>query len=580
LRGSLRAPADKSLSHRVALFSAMAEGRSQVSGLLSSLDVCSTLNAVALLGAQVELVEEDGALSGSITGWGERGPRLGTACGDAGLFDAATEHKRVRPFCVPAVAPPVIGCGEEHKRDVPFCVPAAVATLPVIDCGNSGTTVRLLMGVLAGWPGSALLSGDASLRARPMHRVTAPLTEMGATFSAGGGGAAAAPTKGAPVVPPAFATTTATSEAAVPAAQTLPLVVAGHYPLRAISYRSPVASAQVKTAIILAGLRAQGTTSVSESALSRDHTELLLPAYGVQIERLLPAKQPDTPAANVPAQASVGTHSSGSGLSATGFTVRVAGGQQLCACAMRVPGDPSSAAFMLVAAALAPNSEVTVRGLLLNPTRTGFLAVMRRMGADITVREDRDWRMGAESIGDVTLRYSPQLSATEVAPEEVPSLIDELPILALLATAARGTTLFRGVGELRVKESDRLAAIVAGLQALGCKAHAQGDDLFVQAGLPTRAVAPPALGDHRLAMTWAVADAVFGLGLALDGREAVAVSYPGFFSDLRSLQTSPIVTLPASSMPAAAERSSAGRRAPREAGPPCGSPFKLAADDL
>jgi 3-phosphoshikimate 1-carboxyvinyltransferase len=207
---------------------------------------------------------------------------------------------------------------------------------------------------------------------------------------------------------------------------------------------------------------------------------------------------------------------------------------------MRVPGDPSSAAFMLVAAALVPNSEVTVRGLLLNPTRTGFLAVMQRMGADITVREDRDWRVGAESVGDVTLRHSPQLSATEVAPEEVPSLIDELPILALLATAARGTTLFRGVGELRVKESDRLAAIVGGLQALGCKARAQGDDLCVQAGLPTRAAAPPAFGDHRLAMTWAVADAAFGLGLALDGREAVAVSYPGFFADLQALQTPPI----------------------------------------
>jgi 3-phosphoshikimate 1-carboxyvinyltransferase len=206
---------------------------------------------------------------------------------------------------------------------------------------------------------------------------------------------------------------------------------------------------------------------------------------------------------------------------------------------MRLPGDPASAAFMLVAAALIPGSEVTVCDLLLNPTRCGFIEVMQRMGASITLRRDPTWHLGAESVGEVTLRHSPQLRACEVKAAEVPSLIDELPILALLATAAAGTTVFREVGELRVKESDRLAAIVNGLTMLGCLARVLGDDLVVESGRPWQRNAPPALGDHRLAMTWAIASRAFGLELELDSRAAVAVSYPSFFADLEALTSEP-----------------------------------------
>jgi 3-phosphoshikimate 1-carboxyvinyltransferase len=281
--------------------------------------------------------------------------------------------------------------------------------------------------------------------------------------------------------------------------------VHGTAALRAIDYQSPVASAQVKSAVLLAGLNARGTTSVTEPCKSRDHTELLLPAYGVELE--------------------VG-----------GLTVSIPGGQRLRASDCEVPGDPSSAAFPLVAAALIPLSEVTVRGMLLNPTRTGFLSVMRRMGADIAIEISNNSALGGEQVGDVTLRYREGLVATEVEAHEVPSLIDELPILALLATAAQGTTVFRQVGELRVKESDRLAAIVCGLTALGCDAHDEGDSLSV-------GFAPPRIGDvslethddHRLAMTWAIAARAFDLAPCIHGLESVKVSYPGFFDDLKRL---------------------------------------------
>jgi 3-phosphoshikimate 1-carboxyvinyltransferase len=433
-------PSDKSLSHRVALFSAMAEGTSRVRGLLDSLDVRSTLGVIEALGARVDLdVEESGSngetlpgvdtaglggLSGTITGWGTAGPR--------------------------APAGP-------------------------LQCGNSGTTARLLLGVLSGYDISATLVGDESLSRRPMSRVTVPLSQMGARF--------------------------APAQDAI----TLPLTLCGSASLAALSYQGPVASAQVKSAVLLAGLNACGTTCVTEPYRSRNHTELLLPAYGAN-------------------------------LSIKGLRVSVSGGQRLRACDCVVPGDPSSAAFLLVAAALIPGSEVTVRGLLLNPTRTGFLEVMRRMGADLSVTAGEDGQLGGERVGDVTLRYRAGLTATVVEAQEVPALIDEVPILALLATAAEGTTVFEHVGELRVKESDRLAAIVSGLGTLGCTARAEGDELYVTC-------APPRLGaqtlethnDHRLAMTWAVAARAFELGPTILGLESVRVSYPGFFDDLKRL---------------------------------------------
>ncbi|MDR2586866.1 MAG: hypothetical protein LBC23_01215, partial [Coriobacteriales bacterium] len=201
-----------------------------------------------------------------------------------------------------------------------------------------------------------------------------------------------------------------------------------------------------------------------------------------------------------------------------------------------VPGDPSSAAFLLVTAALIPGSEVTVRGMLLNPTRTGFLEVMRRMGADLSITAGESGRLGGERVGDVTLRHHAGLTATVVEAQETPALIDEVPILALLATAAEGTTVFKHVGELRVKESDRLAAIVEGLGALGCTARAEGDELHVTGGLPRLGTQTlETHNDHRLAMTWTVAARAFCLNPTILGLKSVSVSYPGFFEDLKRL---------------------------------------------
>jgi 3-phosphoshikimate 1-carboxyvinyltransferase len=464
LRGSIRVPSDKSLSHRIALFSALAEGTSQVSGLLDSFDVRSTLGAVEALGARLALQGDEDGLSGSITGWGARGPggAVPRAAGGSGL---------------PATASP-----------------AAAQTL---QCGNSGTTARLLLGALSGFGVAVRLEGDPSLSTRPMSRVTLPLSKMGARFLpadtlalvSDGSAAPAAPDAGDVVPPP----------------DTLPLVVCGSASLKAIDYESPVASAQVKSAVLLAGLNARGTTCVTEPYRSRNHTELLLPAYGARV-------------------------------STEGLTVSVTGGQALHAHDCAVPGDPSSAAFLLVAAALVPHSEVTVRGVLLNPTRIGFLEVMRRMGADVSLDVDGEAALGSEQVGDVTLRYRKGLVATTVEAHEVPGLIDEVPILALLATAAEGTTVFRQVGELRVKESDRLAAIVEGLVALGCNATIEGDDLHVTSGRrPPRERRLQTHGDHRLAMTFSIAERVFGLDLDIQDIASVGVSYPRFFDDLERL---------------------------------------------
>ena len=427
LNGSIRVPGDKSLSHRVALFSAMAEGASSVCGLLDSFDVRSTLGAIEALGAKVDLAAGEDGLAGTITGWGEAGPQ---------------------------------------SPDV------------VLDCGNSGTTARLLLGVLSGYGITACLAGDESLSKRPMGRVTLPLSLMGACFNV----------RGTPDTP-----------------DTLPMIVQGRALLKAIEYASPVASAQVKSAILLAGLHADGMTRVIEPHKSRDHTELLLPAYGVEVV-------------------------------VDGLMAGVQGGQKLHSSDCRVPGDPSSAAFLLVAAALIPDSMVTARDVLLNPTRIGFMEVMKRMGADIDIENNNKGQLGSEQVGDVCVRYRRGLQATTVKAHEIGSLVDEVPILALLATAAQGETVFEQVGELRLKESDRLAAIISGLTNLGFTAYAVGDDLHVSSGSPQSATAPfECHGDHRLAMTWSIAALAFDQKLDILGLESVGVSYPDFFDDLKQL---------------------------------------------
>lgn len=420
LAGKIAVPGDKSLSHRGVLFAAMAEGTSSLRGVLDSEDVRSTIEAVRALGARVDLESRDGAICGEVTGWGRSGP-------------ASPENP--------------------------------------VDCGNSGTTARLLLGVLAGWDMRATLVGDESLTRRPMGRVTGPLARMGASFES--------------------------------QADTLPVTVAGGE-LSAISYESPVASAQVKSAVLLAGLRAAGRTSVREPAPSRDHTERLLPAFGVPVGRDLDAHAAWVEGPSV--------------LSATRFAV---------------PGDPSSAAFIVAAALLVADSRVTITGVGLNPTRIAFLEVLERMGAD--VRLEPSDHAGTEPVGNVHVAHRPVLEATTVTSDEVPALVDEVPVLALVATQARGTTRFEGVGELRVKESDRLSAIVEGLVALGATARADGDILVVEGPSELRGATLSSRGDHRLAMVWAVAGLAAARPVVVTGFEAVDVSYPGFARDLTAL---------------------------------------------
>jgi len=423
LRGTVAVPGDKSLSHRAVLFAALAEGVSHLSGVLDSEDVHSTIAAVSALGAGVSLAEQpDGSLAGSVEGWGARGP---------------------------------------------------VAPAGPIDCGNSGTTARLLMGVLAGWPIVATLTGDESLSVRPMRRVTGPLTEMGARFDTTAGG-------------------------------TLPVTVHGSAALTPFFYDSPVASAQVKTALLLAGLRAAGGVRVSEPAPSRDHTERLLPAFGV------------------PVSVDPATHAAA-----------LCGPVVPRAADIAVPADPSSAAFLVAAALLVPGSEVTLPGVSLNPTRTGFLRVLERMGARIAITEQPS--AGAEPLGTITATYTADLVATTVTAEEVPALVDEVPVLALVASRARGTTRFEGVSELRVKESDRLAAIADGLGALGVIVRTGADWLEVDGPAALRGATLPSLGDHRLAMTWALAGLAAEAAVAVERYEAVGVSYPRFAEDLERL---------------------------------------------
>lgn len=426
LKGSLRVPGDKSISHRAVLFSAIAEGTSHLSGVLDSADVQATIAAVSALGAHVWLPRtEDGSLAGTVTGWGAAGP---TSPG-------------------------------------------------VIDCGNSGTSARLLMGALAGWSGlDVTFLGDSSLSRRPMRRVIDPLTSMGAEMTDTGG--------------------------------SLPVTLHGS-DLSGIEYQSPVASAQVKSAILLAGLRANGLTAVWEPALSRDHTERLLPAFGVEVGR-----------------------------SDDGLSSWVPGPAQPVAARVDVPGDPSSAAFLCVAALLVPGSEVTLTEVSLNPTRTGFLRVLERMGASIEVEVDTS--SGEELSGSLKITYTPRLVATTITGPEVPSLIDEIPILAVAASRAEGTTRFEGVGELRVKESDRLQAIHDALSAMGVHVAAGEDWLEISgSGAVSFSSASTfsgaeldSLGDHRLAMAWTVAGLASDGEVHIDGFEAVDVSYPGFLTDL------------------------------------------------
>lgn len=417
LRGSLRPPADKSISHRAAMIAAMAEGETVIEGYLDAADTRSTLGAVAALGARVEAGAEL-ASQLRIEGVGLRGP-----------------------------------------------APAA------IDAGNAGTLLRLLPGWLAGQGGGSwTLDGDDSIRQRPVDRVADPLRQMGARLSA--------------------------REERLP-----PLEIEGAL-LHGIEYELPVASAQVKSCLLFAGLLATGETRVVEPLPTRDHSERMLAAAGADVRR------------------------------EAGETVVIQPLDRLEVGRIVVPADLSSAAFFIVAAALVPGSDVLIEGVGLNPTRTGLLTILERMGARIEVTPRGE--EGGEPIGDLRVLAS-GLQGTEVGGAEVPLAIDELPLVALAACFAEGTTTIRDAAELRRKESDRIATVTTALNALGGQVEATEDGMVVTGSGGLRGGTIDSHGDHRIAMLGAVAGLASTAGVEVRGMDAAAVSYPGFEVDLASL---------------------------------------------
>lgn len=421
LRGKLRPPADKSISHRAALIAAIGEGETTIEGYLDAADTRSTLAAVAALGAEVEFREGAAAAVGTdvaIRGVGLRGARSAA-----------------------------------------------------IDVGNAGTLLRLLPGLLAGQPaGRWVLDGDDSIRRRPVDRIAEPLRRMGADLSA--------------------------REDRLP-----PLEVRGAA-LHGIEYELPVASAQVKSCLLFAGLLAEGETRIAEPQPTRDHSERMLRAAGAEIER-------------------------------EGETIVIHPAERLVPRRFVVPADFSSAAFFLVAALLVEGSEVELQGVGLNPTRTGLLTVLGRMGARVERLDEGE--EGGEPIGTIVARAS-ELRGTEVGDEEIPLAIDELPLVALAACFAEGATTIRDAAELRRKESDRIATVSAALKALGGRVEASEDGMVIEGTGGLRGGAIDSHGDHRIAMLGAIAGLASHEGVEVAGMDAAAVSYPGFERDLTVLR--------------------------------------------
>ena len=415
LEGVAAIPGDKSMSHRALLLAALAVGESRITGLLEGADVMATAGALRALGASVTR-QADGS-------WTVLG------CGVAGLAEPAD----------------------------------------VLDLGNAGTGVRLLMGPLAGHGFTTFLSGDASLRSRPMRRVTDPLVAMGASVLHRSGGR-------------------------------LPLAITGRNDLVPITWRSPVASAQIKSAVLLAGLHAPGRTTVIEPAASRDHTERMLSAMGARVTSV--------------------ADEDGS------WRVAIEGEAELAPQDFPVPADPSSAAFPMVAALLAPGSSLTLPGISINPLRAGLLTTLREMGAGLELANERN--VAGEPVADLHLGAGP-LEAVDVPAARAPSMIDEYPVLAVAAAFARGTTRMRGLAELRVKESDRLDAMAKGLAAAGVEVAVEGDDLLVTGPVrSTRATRIDARHDHRIAMSFLVLGGLGTAPVTVAGAETILTSFPGF----------------------------------------------------
>jgi 3-phosphoshikimate 1-carboxyvinyltransferase len=415
IAGTVQLPGDKSITHRVLLLAALARGTSRIGGALTSLDARSTARVLRQLGAGVSPLRR-----GAITTVQGRGRLL-------------------RPT-------------------------------DDLDCGNSGTTTRLLLGLLSAHPFSATLTGDRSLRSRPMRRVTSPLASMGARFTEQNGDG-------------------------------LPLTVEGAR-LKPLRYEMPVSSAQIKSAILLAGVAGEVEVSLHEpDGLSRDHTERLLRAFGYPVRE------------------------------SEGW-INFSPAGQIDPFEIEVPGDPSSAAFLVGAATLAESGELRIAGVGVNPTRIGFLEVLRRMGGQ--VRTESGPTQFGEPVGDLLVRPA-RLRGTEVAAREIPGLIDEIPLLAVLASRAEGTTIFRQVGELRVKESDRLGLIAENLRAIGAQAEVQGDDLVVHGTDAVFGGRVRTASDHRLAMAFAVLGTLPRARIRIDDIACAAVSFPNFPQTLRKI---------------------------------------------
>jgi 3-phosphoshikimate 1-carboxyvinyltransferase len=421
----IRVPGDKSISHRYALLAALASGETTIRNYAPGGDCASTLDCLAALGVSVRPApsDETGSPAVTIQGRGLRG---------------------------------------------------LAASAAPLDCGNSGSTMRMLAGVVAAHPFRSTLIGDRSLSRRPMGRIMLPLSRMGARFEAADG-------------------------------DRPPLTVIGGE-LDAIDFVPEVPSAQVKSAVLLAGLQARGRSRVTEQTPTRDHTERALAAFGVSVDR-------------------------------TGPSISIPGGQPLAALCARVPGDLSSAAFPLAAAAALPGSDVTVDDVGVNETRTGFLNVLRRFGIDVEVEATGQWQ--GEPVGRVRVRtagaQAGDLPYLEIGRDDVPAIIDELPVLAALATA-HGELRVTGASELRVKESDRITSLVEGLRALGADADELPDGFHIRRGRPLSGGVVQAHGDHRLAMAFAICALTARAPVTIVGAEAAAVSYPAFFRDLERLR--------------------------------------------
>ena len=415
LSGIVRVPGDKSISHRGVMLGSLAKGQTEIQGFLMGADCLSTIDCFRKLGVRINIYSDTVV----VEGMGLRGLK---------------------------------------------------SPIQTLNVGNSGTTMRLISGVLAPQSFSAKLDGDASIRKRPMNRVIMPLEQMGADIKSESG-------DGLP-----------------------PLLIKGSS-LKGITYKSPVASAQVKSALLLAGLYADGETTVIEPALSRNHTELMLKAFGADVV-------------------------------SKGKTATVKPCKELFGQMVVVPGDISSAAYFMVAAAVTPDSEITMKNVGLNPTRDGIIRVLKSMGADITIRENE--RAVGEPAGDVTVRTS-KLKGITIEGELIPTLIDELPVIAVLACFAEGTTVIKDAEELKVKESNRIDIMVKNLKAMGADIEATNDGMIINGGKPLHGAEVDSVKDHRVAMSMAVAAMNAEGDTELKDAHCVKISYPRFYEDMQRL---------------------------------------------